>query len=307
MNNLAAIGIAFIAALALWKGTKERWFPAFIGMLVIVFTVKYSFKADDAGDNLEGWLILIAGSSVFTAGVYGLKWYDKRTEAITKSNPGHILAKKKSPEPDKLLWCSGNKADGKNGHFMGPNEPYRFLYTDGTRNGNSLREDGWDKVTREWDEIKPDKTGNSGLVCLDCIQKSRKESDDWSRGWDEEKEREFEWNAMSETDREIRRTTAKQMSLCPRCLKLLNAKDGEPSNKFPREGSCPMCREIPSNPKAPMHKVKRIVEFASLSESEWRTREGEAIAFREKNLSEWCVKGGDGIWRRKDNGEIVNA
>lgn len=67
-----------------------------------------------------------------------------------------------------------------------------------------------------------------------------------------------------------------------------------------------MLRE-PHSPKAPMHQVKRILEFASLSESEWADREAKAIAFREKNLSEWCVKGEDGVWRRKSDGQVWNS
>jgi len=150
---------------------------------------------------------------------------------------------------------------------------------------------------------KADRTCKSGLICLDCIQKSRKETDDMIREFDERRAKEFEWNALSEAEREMRRIAGRAEGFCPRCNKDLNAKAGEPSDKYPRDGSCPMCHEFPSNPEAPMHRVRRILEFASLSESEWRIREKEAIARREANLSTWCVKGDDGVWRRKDNGQ----
>lgn len=90
-------------------------------------------------------------------------------------------------------------------------------------------------------------------------------------------------------------------------MELLNAKEGEPFDKHPREGSCPVCFEFPSNPTAPMHRVKRIFEFASLSESEWQVREGKAVARLEANLSTWCTKGDDGVWKRKDNGQVWDS
>jgi len=55
-----------------------------------------------------------------------------------------------------------------------------------------------------------------------------------------------------------------------------------------------------------MHKVKRILEWASMTDSDRRAREAEILAVRERNRSEWAIKDEDGIWWRKDNGMIVN-
>jgi hypothetical protein len=46
MNNLAAAAFGCVAALALWKGTKERWFPTLLGMFIIVVAVKWADKTD---------------------------------------------------------------------------------------------------------------------------------------------------------------------------------------------------------------------------------------------------------------------
>ncbi len=72
MNNLAAVGFGCIAALALWKGTKERWFPALLGMLVIVATMKYSFKAYDESNDFVGWLMRIPGEGDQRSGVIAI-------------------------------------------------------------------------------------------------------------------------------------------------------------------------------------------------------------------------------------------
>jgi hypothetical protein len=58
------------------------------------------------------------------------------------------------PAPASPLRCNV----GDNGHFIGPNEPYRFRNTDGKLYG-----------------APPDTTGESGIVCLDCIQRLREE------------------------------------------------------------------------------------------------------------------------------------
>ena len=104
MTPFAAAGFACVAALALWKGTKERWVFALIGAFIIAITVKYMGKAYDADDSFSGWLISTVGMGVFMTGAFGLKWYDKRIEQITQSNPNHILAKKlpdPKPEPEE--------------------------------------------------------------------------------------------------------------------------------------------------------------------------------------------------------------
>jgi hypothetical protein len=136
MNNLAAAGFGCIAALALWKGTKERLIPALLGMFVIAVTVKYADNNDDLS-----WLIYMAGYVIFVAGAYGLKRWDAR---VAQLDSGHILKPKPTkPTEPTLLWCS--KGHKLNGHWMGPNEPYRFL--------------------------SDDTTGNSGLVCITCVQR----------------------------------------------------------------------------------------------------------------------------------------
>jgi hypothetical protein len=115
MNNLTAAGFGCVAALALWQGTKERWIPTLFGMFIIAVTVKWADKTDFPWDQPIIW----AGIAVFMAGVYGLKWYDKRYD--------------KRIEPSKLLWC-----DAGDGHFIGPNEPYRFRNEEGKLYGVHL-------------------------------------------------------------------------------------------------------------------------------------------------------------------------
>jgi hypothetical protein len=117
MNSFAAAGLGCMAALALWKGTKERWFPSLLGMIVIAATVKYAESNTDLS-----WLIFIFGYAVFTTGAYGLKWYDKRK-----------TPKREPPEQGLLLWCGSGYQRG--GHFIGPNEPYRFLDEEGGLKG----------------------------------------------------------------------------------------------------------------------------------------------------------------------------
>jgi hypothetical protein len=100
MNNLAAAGLGCVAALGLWKGTKERWVPTLLGMLVIVVTVKYWSKANDDGDWILGWFIWMVGGAVFTAGFYSLKRYDR---CIAESRPFFSKAWKQTPKPSGLL------------------------------------------------------------------------------------------------------------------------------------------------------------------------------------------------------------
>lgn len=158
------------------------------------------------------------------------------------------------------LWCARGR------HYIG-NEPYTFI-AEGRAN-----------------EDEP--------VCLRCVQRIKEEAEETIKEWDEQKAKEAEWNALPETEREIRREKAKAKGFCPKCDKLLS------------EGSCPMCCEIPDNPKAPMHKVKRILEWASLSEPEKQKREAEFLTMRARNLAKWCTQGDDGVWRRNDDGTEV--
>jgi hypothetical protein len=94
MNNLIAAGFGCIAALILWKGTKERWVPALLGMFVIAVTVKYGLDADGFPD----WLVTCAGIVVLMAGFYGLKRYDK---CVAESRPFFSKAgsRKQTPKP----------------------------------------------------------------------------------------------------------------------------------------------------------------------------------------------------------------
>lgn len=113
----------------------------------------------------------------------------------------------------------------------------------------------------------------------------------------EEKERkEVEWNNLTEQEREVRRIAAKSDGSCPKCGIQLTTK-----------GSCPLCLEYANNPKAPMHRVKRIMEWVSLTDAEKEARETEFIALRARIRAEWATKGEDGIWRRKDNGAVVQV
>jgi hypothetical protein len=102
MNNLAAAGFGCVAALALWKGTKERWVPTLLGMLVIVVTVKYWSKSNDDGDWILGWFSGMAGCAVFTAGFYTLKRYDKCI-AESRSFFSKAGSSKQTPKPSGIL------------------------------------------------------------------------------------------------------------------------------------------------------------------------------------------------------------
>jgi len=132
-------------------------------------------------------------------------------------------------------------------------------------------------------------------ICLRCIQRSKAETERIIKNAEERSRKEAEWNDLTEEEREHRRKTAK-VNYCPKCDKLLNER-----------GSCPMCFEFPKIPNAPMHKVKRILEWANMTDSEKRAREAEILAMRERNLSEWAIKDEDGVWWRKDNEMIVNS
>jgi len=221
MTNVAAAGFGCIAALALWKGTKERWFPSLLGMIVIGITIKWGDKADFPLD----WLIFTAGSAVFMAGAYGLNWIDKRAVEL---GPDHLLTKLSEPskpaEPPQsgMLWC-----DYKDGHFIGPNEPYRFRTEDGNFYG-----------------ARPDTTGNSGLICLDCIQKNRRETDDLLMREDKRREKEFEWANLSAAERDARRRKGRALGFCPKCDEPLSP-----------QKSCPVCFEYPDNPNASQNQL----------------------------------------------------
>lgn len=238
MNPFFAAGIACVAALALWKGTKERWGFTLLGMFIIAVTVKYAGKAYDADDSFSARLIQMGGFAIFAAGFHGLKWWDKRVVALT---PQHSLV----PKPPKLLWCDYglHRDNGWEGHHIGPNEPYRFLCADGTPYGKYLAEG-----------VRiPDATGESGIICLDCIQKNRKETDDYLKECNKKVENEFTWLTMPESERELRRALAKAQGYCPKCIRMLMD-----DNKFSPEGTCPMCYGKPSDTNASMNKVAEL-------------------------------------------------
>jgi len=46
-------------------------------------------------------------------------------------------------------------------------------------------------------------------------------------------------------------------------------------------------------------------EWSSLTDAEKEARQKLFLDGRQKNISEWCVKGDDGVWRRKDDGTVV--
>jgi hypothetical protein len=218
MTDLAA-GFGCIAALALWKGTKERWFPALLGMLVIAICLKWADRVGFPSD----WLVFTAGFMVLMAGASLLRWIDKRAVEL---GPEHLVSKLSAPpkpadppQPEPL-WC-----DHGDGHFIGPNEPYRFRTEEGKLYG-----------------ARPDRTGNSGIVCLDCIQKSRKETEDSLKMWDKGRKKEYEWAHLSAAERDARRQEAKAIGFCPKCDEPLSP-----------QGSCPVCFEYPDNPNAPQN------------------------------------------------------
>lgn len=222
MTNLAAAGFGCIVALALWKGTRERWLPALFGMLVVGIAIK---RADNVGFPLD-WLIFMAGAAVLMVGASVLSWIDKRAVEL---GPEHLLSKLSAPSKPTgpppqptVLWC-----DHGDGHFIGPNEPYRFRTEDGKLYG-----------------AIPDTMGNSGIVCLDCIQKSRKETEDSLKMWDKQKKKKYEWEHLSAAERDARRQEAKAIGFCPKCDEPLSP-----------QGSCPVCFEYPDNPNAPQNQT----------------------------------------------------
>lgn len=118
---------------------------------------------------------------------------------------------------------------------------------------------------------------------------------------DERKAKEIEWEQLTEGERESRRAVARTRGTCPRCDKELWHDDSDSHSK----GSCPLCFEFPFSIRAPMNRGWREREWESLSESEKQARIEAARAKIDANFSEWAVRGDDGFWRRKDNGQVV--
>ncbi len=143
MNNLEAAGLGCVIALALWKGTKERWLLTVLGMLIVLATWKYT-KEDDVWTRVFFWSVC---GVVLELGAIVLRRWD------------NYVAKSKSTENAIDPWplqCSGID-DVYPAHWIGPNEPYRFLDANGT-------------VVNF-----PDTTGDSGVICLDCIRNAHME------------------------------------------------------------------------------------------------------------------------------------
>jgi hypothetical protein len=142
--------------------------------------------------------------------------------------------------------------------------------------------------------IRELRDGNKLTICLRCEEWRRRELDIWVKELEYERAKKAEWNEISEDERERRREEARELDFCPRCDRKLTPK-----------GSCPMCCEYPNHPKAPMNRVKRILEWISLSEPEKQKREAEFLAERARNLATWCKQDANGVWRRLDDGTEV--
>ena len=176
-------------------------------------------------------------------------------------------------EIPERLWCVLGE------HWIG-NEPYSFY--------------------RETERHSADEA-----YCLKCKQGLDHRVDQVLKEGEELKAKEIEWELLTEDERESRRAAAKMRGTCPRCDKRLWLDDSDVEGMAHSKGSCPLCFEFPFRIGAPMNRGWREREWASLSESEKQARIEAARAKIEANLSGWAVKGNDGIWRRKDNGEVV--
>jgi hypothetical protein len=73
-RDIIDAGLGCIIALALWKGSKERWLPSLFGLIVVGLTLKYADRVAFPMDLL----IFFAGFFVLSVGQLGLKLYDDR-------------------------------------------------------------------------------------------------------------------------------------------------------------------------------------------------------------------------------------
>ncbi len=71
--NPALVGFWCLAALVMWKSTRERWFPALGGLLIIAVTLTWADKFTFPVDIFIVW----GGMIVLALAAYGLKRYDK--------------------------------------------------------------------------------------------------------------------------------------------------------------------------------------------------------------------------------------
>jgi hypothetical protein len=144
---------------------------------------------------------------------------------------------------------------------------------------------------------------NGDARCARCQKEFEEFVHQELRDHEEQNQKEMEWNNFTEEQREERRQKYLP-DFCPKCERRLKRYDNDGTAKtYP---SCPLCFEFPNNPGAPMHRVKRIMDWAMMGDEERRRREAECIALRERNLSEWATRGEDGQWHRKDNGKPVD-
>lgn len=187
----------------------------------------------------------------------------------------HLIRKSSTlaDNPPERLWCVIGE------HWIG-NEPYSF-----------------------YPETKHHTADEA--YCLKCKEASNRRIDQILQEGEEREAKTVEWKQLTEEEREVRRTAAKQRGTCPRCDRVLWLEDSDVKGMSHSKGSCPLCFEFPFNIGAPMNRGWREREWASLSEAEKQARIEAAREKIDANLSEWATKGDDGVWRRKDNGEVV--
>jgi hypothetical protein len=141
--------------------------------------------------------------------------------------------------------------------------------------------------------------------CLKCKEASSRRIDRMLQDGEERKTKAIEWERLTEDEREARRIAAKQCGTCPRCDRELWLTDSDVKGSRHSKGSCPLCHEFPFRIGASMNGGWREKEWASLSETEKQARIEAVRKKRDANRSEWAIKGDDGVWRRKDNGDVV--
>jgi hypothetical protein len=71
--NPALVGFWCLAALVMWKSTRERWFPALVGLLIVAVTLTWAARFPFPVDIFIVW----GGMAVLALAAYGLKRYDK--------------------------------------------------------------------------------------------------------------------------------------------------------------------------------------------------------------------------------------
>lgn len=144
--------------------------------------------------------------------------------------------------------------------------------------------------------------------CLKCKEGLDRSINRILKDCDEKKSKEIEWEKLTEDERESRRTLARTRNSCPRCNRTLWLNDlNDDEDDSHSKGSCPLCHEFPFNMNAPMNHGWREREWTLLSETEKQARIEAARIKIDANFSEWAIGGSDGVWRRKDNGNVVES